>query len=195
MDKSQGFDVAACLAGVQRRDDSAARQLVEHLHPLVMKIVRAHLAPRLQEEDLAQDIFAKVFSRLHQFRGQMPLEHWVARIAVNTCRNALRALRVRPEVRWADLSEEEAEALTAVLHAEETPVEHAVAARDLVEKLLSTLSPEDRMILFLLDMEERSVADISRLTGWSQPMIKVRAFRARRKLRKQLAKLIARETL
>ncbi|WCJ59831.1 RNA polymerase sigma factor [Fontisphaera persica] len=190
MDHTQGFDVAACLAGVRRRDEQAARQLVEFLHPLVMKIVRAHLSPRLQEEDLAQEIFAKVFNRLHQYRGQMPLEHWVARVAVNTCRNALRALRVRPEVRWADLSEDEAQALTTALHTDEPPVAHAVAARDLVEKLLETLAPEDRLILVWLDMEERSVAEISQLTGWSEAMIKVRAFRARRKLRKQLARLM-----
>lgn len=190
MDQPQGFDVAACLAGVRRRDERAARQLVEFLHPLVLKIVRAHLAPRLQEEDLVQDIFAKVFSRLHQYRGQMPLEHWVARVAVNTCRNAWRALQVRPEVRWADLSEDEAQTLTAALHTEETPVGDTVAALDLVDKLLSTLSPEDRLIIVLLDMEERGVAYISQLTGWSQPMIKVRAFRARRKLRRQLERLM-----
>ncbi|MCX8155293.1 MAG: RNA polymerase sigma factor [Verrucomicrobiae bacterium] len=190
MDEQPVFDVAACLAGVRRRDEVAARQLVEFLHPLVMKIVRAHLAPRLAEEDLAQDIFAKVFHRLHQYRGQMPFEHWVARVAVNTCRNALRTLRVRPEVRHADLSEEEVQALTAAMQTDEVPVEQAIAARDLVEKLLSTLAPEDRLILTLMDMEDRSVAEISQLTGWSQPMIKVRAFRARHKLRKQLARLM-----
>jgi RNA polymerase sigma-70 factor (ECF subfamily) len=188
MDHTHGFDLAACLASVRRRDENAARQLVEFLHPLVMKIVRAHLAPRLQEEDLAQEVFAKVFSRLHQYRGQMPLEHWVARVAVNTCRNALRALQVRPELRMADLTEDEAQALTASLRSDEPPVAHAVAARDLVETLLRSLAPEDRLLLVWLDMEERTVAEISQLTGWSQPMIKVRAFRARRKLRKQLAK-------
>jgi len=190
MDDTHRFDVAACLAGVRKRDETAARQLVEFLHPLVMKIVRAHLAPRLQEEDLAQEIFSKVFSRLHQYRSQMPLEHWVARVAVNTCRNALRTLRVRPEVRWADLNDEEAQVLNATMHAETPPVDKAIAARDLVEKLLNTLSPEDRLILVSLDMEERTVAEISQLTGWSQPMIKVRAFRARQKLRKQLARLM-----
>lgn len=190
MDESNRFDVAACLAEVRKRHESASRQLVEYLHPLVVKIVRAHLAPRLQEEDLTQEIFAKVFNRLHQYRGQMPLEHWVARVAVNTCRNALRALRVRPEVRWADLNEEEVMVLDASIRADEPPVDKAVAAKDLVEKLLSTLSPEDRLVLIWLDMEERSVAEISQMTGWSQPMIKVRAFRARQKLRKQLARLM-----
>lgn len=188
MEQTQGFDVAACLAGVRKRDETAARQLVDFLHPLVMKVVRAHLAPRLQEEDLAQEVFAKVFSRLHQYRGQMPLEHWVARVAVNTCRNALRALQARPELRLADLSEEEAQALTTALHTNEPPVAQAVAARDLVEKLLTTLAPEDRLILLWLDMEERTVAEISQLTGWSQALIKIRAYRARHKLRKQLAK-------
>jgi len=61
-----------------------------------------------------------------------------------------------------------------------------LAARDLLEKLLGSLSPQDRLVVQLLHLEERSVAEIRRLTGWSEPMIKVRAFRARKKLQKFL---------
>ena len=71
-----GLDVAACLERVRRGDDDAARELVTHLYPLVIKIVRAHLPRRVAEEDLAQDIFLKMFTHLGQFRGVVPFEHW-----------------------------------------------------------------------------------------------------------------------
>jgi RNA polymerase sigma-70 factor (ECF subfamily) len=184
-----GFELAACLKGVKRRDEQAARQLVERLYPLVIKIVRAHGSSRLAEEDLAQEIFLKVFSRLEQYRGEGAFEHWVARVAVGTCLNALRWQKARPELRWADLTDDEAQALTAGLEGDEIPADRAVAARDLVEKLLECLSPPDRMIVRLLDLEERSVEEVSRLTGWGKSRIKVRAFRARLKLKQQLRKL------
>jgi RNA polymerase sigma factor (sigma-70 family) len=184
-----GFELAACLEGVKRRDEQAARQLVERLYPLVIKIVRAHGSSRLAEEDLAQEIFLKVFSRLEQYRGEGAFEHWVARVAVGTCLNALRWQKARPELRWADLTDDEAQALTAGLEGDEIPADRAVAARDLVEKLLECLSPPDRMIVRLLDLEERSVEEVSRLTGWGKSRIKVRAFRARLKLKQQLRKL------
>src|SRR5260221_1605866 len=98
-----GLDVAACLRRVRQRDEDAARALVEHLYPLVIKIVRANLPRRVAEEDLAQDIFLKMFERLGQYRAIVPLEHWVARIAVTTCLDQLRAQKRRPELRWADL--------------------------------------------------------------------------------------------
>ena len=66
---------------------------------------------------------------------------------------------------------------------------HAADAGELVGKLMQTLSPEDQFVIRLLDLEERSVAEISAQTGWSQTLVKVRAFRARRKLRKQLEQL------
>lgn len=179
------FDLAVCLGQVRQRDEAAARRLVEHLYPLVIKVVRSHRSPRLAEEDMAQEIFLKIFTRLEQYRGEMPFEHWVSRVAVNTCLNGLRYQKARPEWRLADLSEDEAVAIEACLTeaAAESPPEQS---REVVDKLLAGLGPEDRLIISLMDLEERSVAEISQLTGWSQAMIKVRAFRARRKLRKRL---------
>ncbi|MDI1319290.1 MAG: sigma-70 family RNA polymerase sigma factor, partial [bacterium] len=127
------FDVAACLARVRQNDQAAARQLVEHLYPLVIRIVRSHLPRRVAEEDLAQDIFLKMFTRLAQYQGNVPFPHWVSRIAVTTCIDQLRAQKRRPEFRWADLSENEAEVLDHVLTDERdvTPGD-ALAARELV---------------------------------------------------------------
>ena len=124
------IDVAACLERVRRRDQQAARELVEHLYPLVVRIVRAHLPRRVAEEDLCQEVFLKMFSRLAQYQGAVPFTHWVSRIAVTTCIDHLRAQRRRPEFRWADLSENESQMLDAVLTSEnEVAANEALAAK------------------------------------------------------------------
>ena len=143
-----------------------------------------------------QTVFMKVFAKLDQYAGQGPLEHWVSRIAVNTCFNELKAERVRPELRWADLHEEEQHVIEA-LAATESGVDEIdkLAARDLLEKLMSVLSPADRLVVQLLLLEDRSVDEIRKMTGWSVPVVKVRAFRARKKLQKYLEQLSKEERL
>jgi RNA polymerase sigma-70 factor (ECF subfamily) len=181
------FDLAACLASVLRHDEEAARALVERLFPQVIRIVRSHLPRRAAEQDLAQEIFAKLFSRLRDYQPQqsVPFEHWVSRLAVRTCLDALRAEKRRPELRWGDLPEEQAAWLEFMLADESAPPDsEAASARELLERLLSQLKSEDRLVITLLDLDQRSVKEISQLTGWSIALVKVRAFRARRKLRK-----------
>jgi RNA polymerase sigma-70 factor (ECF subfamily) len=190
----ESFDLAGCLERVRARDQVAARELVEHLHPLVSRIIRTRLPRRVAEEDIAQDIFLKMFTRLEQYQGNVPFTHWVSRIAVTTCIDHLRAQQRRPEFRWADLSENEADLLDNVLTNEnDVDTGEALASRELVEKLLSQIKPDDRMVLQMLDLEQKSLAEISLLTGWNTTLIKVRAFRARRKLRKLFEELKRKE--
>jgi RNA polymerase sigma factor (sigma-70 family) len=185
MSDDQSFDLAGCLDRVRKRDQAAAKELVEHLHPLVIRIVRAHLPRRVPEEDLAQDIFLKMFTRIDQYQGSVPFTHWVSRIAVTTCIDQLRAQKRRPELRWADLSERETDVLDNVITNEnDVAPDEALAARELVQKLLGQLKPEDRLVIQYLDLDQKSVAEISALTGWNQTLVKVRAFRARRKLQR-----------
>jgi len=183
------LDMAVCLERVRQGDDEAARALVRELYPLIMKIVRSHLPRRTDEEDLAQMVFSKVFAHFDQYSGAVPFEHWVSRVAVNTCLNALRAEKCRPELRWADLSEDEADIMekVAAISKDPAPADRMIA-RELANTMLETLSPRDRLILTMLDLEERSVAEVRERTGWSVSVIKVRAFRARAKLRRQFAK-------
>src|SRR5208283_6218393 len=155
MPDDQSFDLAGCLDRVRRRDQTAARELVEHLHPLVIRIVRAHLPRRVSEEDLAQDIFLKMFTRIDQYQGSVPFTHWVSRIAVTTCIDQLRAQKRRPELRWADLSEQEAQVLDSVTAGEDVAPDEALAAKELVQKLLERLSSEDRMVIQMLDLEQK----------------------------------------
>jgi RNA polymerase sigma-70 factor (ECF subfamily) len=193
-DPDAEFDLAGCLQRVRSRDQDAARRLVEHLHPLVIRIVRAHLPRRVLEEDLAQEVFMKMFTRLEQYAGAVPFPHWVSRIAVTTCIDHLRAQKRRPEFRWADLSENETAVLEAVLTREsDVDAGDALAARELVGKLLDQLKPDDRMVIQMLDLEQKTLAEIRELTGWNATLIKVRAFRARRKLKKLFEQLKQKE--
>lgn len=188
------FDLPGCLERVRRRDQVAARELVEHLYPQVIRIVRARLPRRVPEEDLAQEIFLKMFSRLEQYQGAVPFAHWVSRIAVTTCIDHLRAQQRRPEWRMADLSENEANLIDAVLTTEKAPTQDdALEAHELVHKLLGQLRPDDRLVLQMLDLERRTIAEISEQTGWNTSLVKVRAFRARRKLQKLFQELQRKE--
>src|SRR5436853_7752255 len=115
-------------------DEDAARELIRQLYPLVAKIVLGYRPRRTAEEDLAQMIFVKVFQKLAQYSGKVPISHWVSRIAVNTCRNQLAAEKARPELRHADLTEEQAAMPENLAAADETLApDRAVAARDLVD--------------------------------------------------------------
>jgi RNA polymerase sigma factor (sigma-70 family) len=191
----QALDVPWAVERTRAGDDDAARALLNHLYPLVISVVRGHLPRRTSEEDLTQMVFVKIFTKLDQFSGAVPLEHWVSRIAVNTCLNALQAEKIRPEYRWADLSEEEEHVVQslAASHQDLEP-DQSLAARELVEKLLATLKPPERLLLKLLHMEGRSVQEIRQITGWNVSLIKVRAFRARQRLKKQLHRLMKERT-
>lgn len=183
----EDFDRAQGLQRVRGQDPDAARALVERLYPQVIRIVRSHLPVRAAEQDLAQEIFVKLFARFDQYRerGGVPFTHRVSRLAVRTCLDALRAERRRPELRWSDLPEEQSAWLEFLLGDESAPPDTGSAsARELLEQLLSQLPPEDRVVISLMDLEEKSVKEAAQITGWNIPLVKVRAFRARRKLRK-----------
>ena len=183
---------AALVAAARQHDESAARELVRRLYPLVVKLVRSHRPRRTAEEDLCQMIFIKIFQKLSQFSGKVPLEHWVSRVAINTCINQIQAEKIRPEFRHADLSEEEVAVVqNLAATGEELGPDRSFAARDLVERLLAALRPAERLVIDLLYLQQRSVAEIQALTGWGASLVKVRAFRARQKMKQQLAQFSA----
>ena len=135
-----------------------------------------------------------MFTRIEQYQGNVPFTHWVSRIAVTTCIDHLRAQKRRPEFRWADLSERETDVLDSVLTNEnDVAPDDALAAKEIVHKLLDMLKPEDRMVIQYLDLEQKTIAEISAITGWNPTLVKVRAFRARRKLQRFYRELTEKE--
>ena len=187
--EAEGLDVPACLDLVRKGDEDAARDLMQHLYPLVTKLVRAYLPRRTAEEDLIQTVFMKIFARLDQYSGLVPIERWVCRIAVNTCLNQLQREKIRPEWRFSDLSDSQRRFVESLATPEEPPSGDGALAGEVVVRLLRLLKPADRLVVQLLHMEQKSVLEIAQITGWTVPMVKVRAFRARKKLKKHLRNL------
>ncbi len=186
----EAIDVDACLRRWKAGDEAAAEELIRHLFPVISKIVRTHLPRRDEEKDLVQEILMKTFAKLHQYKGDAPISHWVSRLALTTCLDRLRAQKIRPEVRRSDLTPEESDVFDAAwLTGSSSDASEAIAARDLVDKILASLSPEDRSLILMVDLEGRSLQEISETTGWSISKIKMRLFRVRPQLRQMIQKL------
>jgi RNA polymerase sigma-70 factor (ECF subfamily) len=186
----EAIDVDTCLRRWKEGDEAAAEELIQHLFPVISKIVRIHLPRRDDERDLVQEILMKTFAKLHQYKGDAPITHWVSRLALTTCLDRLRAQKIRPEVRLSDLTPEEADVFDAAWLTGSSPdAGEAIAARDLVDKILASLSPEDRSLILMVDLEGRSLREISETTGWSISKIKMRLFRVRPQLRQMIQKL------
>ena len=139
-------------------------------------------------------IFIKIMQKLSQFSGKAPLEHWVSRIAINACINQIQAEKARPELREADLSEEQLAVVEQMATTDgELAPDQRFVSRELVEHLMLALKPAERLVIDLLYFQQKSVADIQEITGWSSALVKVRAFRSRRKMKQQMALITARE--
>jgi RNA polymerase sigma-70 factor, ECF subfamily len=183
-------DLPELVSRARQSDQIAAKELVERLYPTVIRIVRNHLPRRELEEDLSQEIFLKIFSKIHQYRADTPFQHWVSRISVNTCIDHLRKQRNRPEYRWSDFTQEQQEILNTLMDGSSAPAEHLPGeSRELLAKLLLTLKPNERKVIQWLYLEEKTVTEICDLTGWKPSKVKVMAFRARQKLTTTIRRL------
>lgn len=196
---SNGYEQASDLElarQAQAEDESAFAEIVRRYSPRVFRVAGKFFRQRSQVEDAAQEIFLKAFTQLGSYEGRGPLEGWLTRIATNTCLNILRSARRRPEMTASDLSAEEnywLDEKLAVLGSElHNSAEQKLVAADLADRLLGTLSPEDRLTLTLIDGEDASIREVAETTGWSESKVKVRAFRARKKVREAMEKLLGR---
>ena len=145
-------------------------------------------------EEAAQEVFLKAYTQLGSFEGRGSLEGWLTRIATNTCLNMVRGAKRRPEYTVSDLTDDENQWLDqqSAGEANEQPsVENSLVAADLADRLLSVLSPEDQQALLMIDGEQASIKEVAEATGWSESKVKVRAFRARRKVREAMEKLLS----
>ena len=180
------------IAAVLRGDTPSFEPLVVKYSPRVFATARRYARRESEVEDIVQEVWSKAFQKLSSFRGEAPFEHWLMRMAVRTCYDFLREHQRNRETTFTELSEPESDWLDRFVAAPESASEEAAAARELVERLLAMLSPQARLVITLLEIEDRSVKEIAGLTGWSAPLVKVRAFRARAEMRKCLQR-IARE--
>lgn len=177
--------IRAVLAG----DTASFEPLVAKYQRRVFATVRRYARREDEVEDIVQEVFIKAFQKLGSFRGEAPFEHWLMRLTVRTCYDSLRAHLRSRVMAFTELSEEETDWLDRFVVEPEQASESAAAARLLVQRVLEQLSPDARLIIRLLEIEERSVKEIAELTGWSVPVVKIRAFRARKAMRKCLEKM------
>jgi len=180
---------AELIAAVLKGDAASFEPLVAKYSPRVFATARRYARRESEVEDIVQEVWLKAFQKLAGFRGEAPFEHWLMRLAVRTCYDFLRSHQRNRETTFSELSEPETDWLERFVSDQETASESADAARLLIDRLLEQLSPPARLIITLLEIEDRSVKEIAQLTGWSVPLVKVRAFRARAEMRKLLAKM------
>jgi len=178
----------------QGGDESAFAEIVRRYSPRVFSVASRFFRQRMLVEEAAQEVFLKAYTQLGSFEGRGSFEGWLTRIATNTCLNMVRGAKRRPEFTVSDLTEDEQgwlEQQSAGDGGEPASVENSVVATDLADRLLSVLSPEDQQALLMIDGEQASIKEVAEATGWSESKVKVRAFRARRKVREAMEKLLS----
>jgi len=180
---------AELIAAVLKGDAASFEPLVQKYSPRVFATARRYARRESEIEDIVQEVWLKAFQKLKSFRGEAPFEHWLMRLAVRTCYDFLRGHQRNRETVFSELTEPESDWLDRFVQQPDSASENADAARMLVERLPEHLSPPARLIITLLEIEDRSVKEIAKLTGWSVPLVKVRAFRARAEMRKILVKI------
>jgi RNA polymerase sigma-70 factor, ECF subfamily len=164
--------------------------------PRVFRTASRFFRRREQVEDAAQEVFLKAFTQLGSFEGRGSFEGWLTRIATNTCLNLIRGAKRRPELTASDLSEDEGawleNRLAGAAAERQQSAERGMVAADLAQRVLGTMSPDDRLVLLMMDGEEASVKEVAEATGWTESNVKVKAMRARRRMREAVEKLLSR---
>jgi RNA polymerase sigma-70 factor, ECF subfamily len=182
---------AALVRRVQARDEMAFREMVERYQAKVFSIIYGILRNHNDAEDIAQQVFAKIYFSIRNFDFRSSLLTWIYKITVNECYDYLRKKRVRKLVYESDFSEEDAQRMEASDPAVDpaTPVDKRLAQHDLVAKLLEKVSAEDRSLILLKEVEGHSVEELAAMTGLNENTIKVKLFRTRQKLLKAAQRL------
>ncbi len=177
------------IAAVRKGDVAQFEPLIARYQPRVFATARRYARREDEIQDIVQEVFIKAFQKLDSFRAEAPFEHWLMRLAVRTCYDFLRAHQRNRETTLTDLSDPEVDWLERFAAGPEDNSKNTDAARALIERVMAQLSPEARLVITLLEIEDRSVKEIAQLTGWSVPLVKVRAFRARAQMKKILETL------
>src|SRR5580658_4488251 len=182
---------AALVRRVQARDEMAFREIVERYQAKVFSIIYGILRNHNDAEDIAQQVFSKVYFSIRNFDFRSSLLTWIYKITVNECYDYLRKKRVRKLVYESDFSEEDATRMEASDPAIDpsVPMDRKLAQKDLVHKLLEKVSAEDRSLILLKEVEGHSVEELAAMTGLNENTIKVKLFRTRQKLLKAAQRL------
>jgi RNA polymerase sigma-70 factor (ECF subfamily) len=181
----------ALVRRAQAGEEAAFREIIEKYQSKVFSIIHGIVRQRNDVEDIAQQVFAKVYVSIRNFDFRSSLITWIYKITVNECFDYLRKRKVRKLVYESDLSEDEVRRVdNSEPSVDRSPaVDAQLASREYVLKLLSRVSEEERMLLMLKEVEGYSVEELAAMTGINENTIKVKLFRARQKLVKAAQRL------
>ena len=187
----QNSQEGALVRRAQSGDEAAFRDIVERYQSKVFSIIHGIVRQRNDVEDIAQQVFAKVYFSLRNFDFRSSLITWIYKITVNECFDYLRKKKVRKLVYESDLSEDEVRRVenTEPSVDRTPPADENLARHDHVLKLLARVSEEERNLLMLKEVEGHSVEELAEMTGMNENTIKVKLFRARQKLVKAAQRL------
>ena len=177
------------IAAIRAGRSECFEDLIRRYQPRLFAMARRYARREDEVEDIVQEVFLKAYTRLDGWRGDAPFEHWLMRLGIRICYDFLRSHQRNREITATELSPEETDWLDRQSGQSEAPGAEADAARTLVAKVLEKLSPPSRLVITLLELEDRSVKEVASLTGWSIPLVKVRAFRARAEMKKLIERL------
>ena len=172
-------------------DELAFEQIFDRHKRLSICVIGRYFRKPEEIEEVVQTVFAKVYFELTKFRGAnaLSLASWISRITSNTCVDIIRRQRSRPETLAYDMPD--ADTLMLELpDPHRSDSESQVIDRDLANKLLSRLEPTDRVLLEMLHVEGMSTSEAAHSIGWSESRVKMRAWRAKRALRKIVSELL-----
>jgi RNA polymerase sigma-70 factor (ECF subfamily) len=175
-------------------DESAFAEIVRRFTPRVFRFAARFFHRHSLVEEAAQEVFLKIFTQVKSYDGRGSLEGWITRITINTCINLLRNAKRQPELTISDLTDDESTWLEdKIFYAssrQHDAAEQKFIAADLVNRVMETLPPEDKLVLMMIDGEGASIKEVAALTGWGESKVKVKAFRARRRMREAVQKLL-----
>src|SRR5437660_6648642 len=168
----------------QGEDQEAYAELVRRHQHRVFAVAGGILRRREDVEDIAQQVFVKAFFSLKRFDQRAAFSTWLYKITVNECWELLRKKKVRPWVYESDLSEEQSRQLlsSGQKGSDEPDISDRLAARERVERLLDGLDERDRLMLILKEVEGFSIEEIAEVLDLNGNTVKVRLFRARRRV-------------
>ncbi|HIM67823.1 MAG TPA: sigma-70 family RNA polymerase sigma factor [Verrucomicrobia bacterium] len=175
-------------------DVDCFEELITRYQPRVFGMARKYFRNESDAEDVVQTIFTKTFQKLSTYKGTAPFEHWFMRLSVNACYDALRRKRNRPDHTISDMlfdDESWQDRLDKITEASDR--EEQEQARELVHTVLDQVSARARIVLTLQELEGRTIKEIAEITGWSESLVKVQAFRARKEMRAAVERFLSRE--
>src|SRR5499427_4833208 len=181
----------ALVRRAQAGEEPAFREIVERYQSKVFSIIHGIVRQRNDVEDIAQQVFAKVYLSLKSFDFRSSLITWIYKITVNECFDYLRKKKVRKLVYESDMNEDEVRRVenSEPVVDRQAPMDDTLARRDYVVKLLTRVSEEERMLLMMKEVDGFSVEELAQKTGMNENTIKVKLFRARQKLVKAAQRL------